>query len=145
MLMDYLHTHPNAKLRYTKSGMQLHIQSDAAYLVAPKAKSRVAGYFYLGNTSNTPPINAPIHVECTLLKHVVSSAAEAETGGIFHNAKAGIHIKKMLESLGHKQAPVLLKTDNSTAEAFSNSTSKEKRSKSWDMRYWWIQDKVKLK
>ena len=47
--------------------------------------------------------------------------------------------------MGHKQAPVLLKTDNSTAEAFSNSTLKEKRSKPWDMRYWWIQDKVKLK
>ena len=45
MLMDYLHTHPNVRLRYHKSDMQLHIDSDAAYLVAPKAKSRVAGYF----------------------------------------------------------------------------------------------------
>ena len=92
MLMDYLHTHPNAKLRYHKSGMQLHIDSDAAYLVAPKAKSRVAGYFYLSNKSNNPVINAPIHIECAFLKHVVSSAAEAETGGIFHNAKSAIHI-----------------------------------------------------
>ena len=45
MLMDYLHTHPDAKLRYHKSEMQLHIDSDAAYLVVPKAKSRVSGYF----------------------------------------------------------------------------------------------------
>ena len=93
MLMDYLYTHPNAKLRYHKSEMQLHIDSDAAYLVAPKAKSRVAGYCYLSTKSGQPTLNAPIHVECALIKHAVSSAAEAETGGIFHNAKSAIHIK----------------------------------------------------
>ena len=38
-----------------------------------------------------------------LLKHVVSSAVEAETGGLFHNTKMAIFIIKMLESLGHKQ------------------------------------------
>jgi hypothetical protein len=92
MLMDYLHTHPNTKIRYHKSGMQLHIDSDAAYLVAPKAKSRVSGYFYLSDKSSTPTLNAPVHVECALLKHVVSSAAEAETGGIFHNTKTAIYI-----------------------------------------------------
>ena len=36
--MDYLHTHPNAKLRYVKSDMKLHVDSDAAYLVEPKLK-----------------------------------------------------------------------------------------------------------
>ena len=50
----------------------------------------------------------------------------------------------MLEALGHPQDTIRIKTANSTAEAFSNSTLKEKRSKSWDMRWWWIQDKVKL-
>ena len=145
MLMDYLNTHPNAKLRYHKSDMQLHIDSDAAYLVAPKAKSRVAGYFYLSDNTSQPELNAPVHIECALLKHVVSSAAEAETGGIFHNAKTAIHIKKMLHALGHHQDIIKIKTDNSTAAAFSNSTLKEKRSKSWDMRWWWLQDRVKQK
>ena len=60
--------------------MQLLLDSDAAYLVAPKAKSRVAGYFYLSTKSGQPTLNAPIHVECALLKHVISSAAEAQTG-----------------------------------------------------------------
>ena len=44
--MDYLHTYPDAKLRYTKSDMQLHIDSDAASLVAPKAKSRVVDFLF---------------------------------------------------------------------------------------------------
>ena len=45
MLLDYLATYPNAKLRFYAGNMQLHIESDAVYLVLPGAKSRVAGYF----------------------------------------------------------------------------------------------------
>ena len=142
--MDYLHTHPDTKLRYNKSDMQLHIDSDVAYLVAPKAKSRVAGCFYFSNKTSNPPINATIHIEYALLKHVDSSAAEAETGGIFHNTKSAIHIKIILEASDHPQDTIHIKIDNSATETFSNSTLKEKRSKSWDMRWWWIQDKVKL-
>ena len=48
----------------------------------------------------------------------------------------------MLEALRHHQNIILLKTDNSTAEAFSTSTLKEKRSKAWDMRLYWIKDRV---
>ena len=42
MLMNYAHTYPNAKIRYHTSDMCLHIDSDAAYLVQPQARSRVA-------------------------------------------------------------------------------------------------------
>ena len=35
-----------------------------------------------------------------------------------------------------------LKTDNSTADSFSNSTLKERKSKAWDMRLYWIKDCV---
>ena len=87
MLLDYLVTYPNAKLRFYDGNMQLHTESDAAYLVLPGTKSRVAGYFYLHSPPNTNKCyrkgnNAPIHVECSSLKNVVSSAAEAECGGI---------------------------------------------------------------
>ena len=46
MLLDYLACNPNAKLRYQASDVILHVESDAAYLVAPNAKSRIAGYSY---------------------------------------------------------------------------------------------------
>ena len=99
----------------------------------------------MSNTSSQPTLNAPIHIECTLLKHVVLSVAEAEIGALFHNAKTAIHIRKMLEALGHRQQTIRIKTDNSTAESYCNKTLKEKRSKSWDMRWWWLQDKIKNK
>ena len=75
--------------------MILHVDSDAAYLVAPKARSRVAGFFYCGDKymTNTTPcskLNGPVHIECKTLKHVVASAAEAEIGGLFHNCQKAI-------------------------------------------------------
>jgi hypothetical protein len=45
MLMDYAHTNPDATIRHHASDMCLHADSDAAYLVQPKACSRVGGHF----------------------------------------------------------------------------------------------------
>ena len=46
---------------------------------------------------------------------MVASAAEAEVGGIFHNAQTGILVRRILHHLGHPQPPTPLKTDNTTA------------------------------
>ena len=67
MLLDYAHTYPNPKIRYHTSDMCLYTDSDAAYLVQPNARSRVAGHLYLSDrisktvkTPNPKP-NGPIH------------------------------------------------------------------------------------
>ena len=144
MFIDYLYTHPNAKLRFHKSDMQLHIESDAAYLVSPGAKSTTSGYFHISNSvyNNSPPplIYAPVQVECQLLKHVVTSAEEAETGTVFHNCKISIGINKMIQALGKPQGTTPLKTDNPTEVSCSNATLKENPSKTGDMRWYFLQD-----
>ena len=122
--------------------MKLHIDSDAAYLVAPKARSRVAGYFQLTDHPPTKLHNGAILVECKTLRHVVSSSAEAETGGIFHNAQVAIPIRHLLIALGHPQPPTPIKTDNATANGFIHDNIHQKRSKSWDMRYYWLRDRM---
>ena len=48
----------------------------------------------------------------------------------------------MLHALGHEQGPIPVKTDNQTASAFVNGTLKSKRSKTWDMRYFWLKDRI---
>ena len=84
MLMDHDHTYPDAKIIYHASDMQLNIDSDAAYLVFPKARSLGARHFYLSdkfkNTTEIPKItpNGPILTECVTLKNMMSSAVEAE-------------------------------------------------------------------
>ena len=98
------------------------------------ARSRIAGHFYL--SSKPPDLPAlPLRTECRTLKHVVASATEAETVGLFHNGQTIIPIRQALQALGHVQSPTPLKTDNSTARDFVNRSLRQKRSKSWDMRY----------
>ena len=144
-LMDYLATYPNAYIRYHASDMILHIDSDAAYLVLPEAKSRIAGFYQLTNTArpNTPSFtNGPLLVECKTLRHVVSSAAEAETSALYHNAQNAIHIRRLLHQLGHPQPPTPIKVDNSTTAGFVHKNINQRRSKSWDMRFHWLRDKA---
>ena len=144
-LLDYVASYPNVSLRYRASNMQLHIDSDAAYLVAPKAKSRIAGYYYFKNGPNNLPLlspNHPVLVECRCLRHVVSSAAEAETAGLFYNAQNALLLRRILLHIGHPQAATLLKTDNATANGFVHNNIHLRKSKTWDMRYYWLRDKT---
>ena len=114
-LMDYVHTYPNAYIRFYTSDMILHVDSDAAYLVAPKARRRIAGYFHLSdhpNIKKPPKLNGAILVECKILRHVVSSSAESEVAGIYQNYGIATPIRQTLQALNHPQPPTPLKTDN---------------------------------
>ena len=77
--------------------MILRCDSDAAYLVAPKARSRAAGYIFLGNRDSNPQIiNAPILILPDILKMVVSSTAEAELASLFRCARELVPLKNHL-------------------------------------------------
>ena len=144
-LLNYAATHPSAVVRYTASDMCLYIESDASYLSEPKARSRAAGYHYLGNRADNPvqvPNNGAINIFCQILREIVSSAAEAELAGVFHNAKEACPIRITLEELGHPQPATQLDTDNTTAVGIANDTVKQKRSKAIDMRYYWVRDRA---
>ena len=91
--MDYLHTQPDAVVRFHASDMILYTESDAAYLLLPQACSCVASIFYLSNaTAGRPPLNGAIQVIFKTLQNVVSSTAKAETGGIFIGSQQAIPI-----------------------------------------------------
>ena len=85
-------------------------------------------------------LNAAVLVECKTIKHVVSSSAETEVVGLFHNAATALKIREILIKLGHPKPPTSIKIDNTTAAAFVYDNIHQKRSKSWDMRYYWLQD-----
>jgi hypothetical protein len=79
-LLNYCNTHPETKIRYHASDMILHIHSDASYLSEREAKSRAGGFLYMGISTNTEKklTNGAMLIISTVLKHVISSAAEAE-------------------------------------------------------------------
>ena len=107
-LLDYAATYPNVKIWFKASDMILHVNSDAAYLVQDGAQSRIVGHCILSLTPpHAPQIlkktpNAPILIECKSLRYVVASAVEAEIVGLFHNAQTILHIRVLLEAIGHK-------------------------------------------
>jgi hypothetical protein len=72
-------------VRFKASDMILHIHSDVSYLSEAKARSRVGGYFFLGDGFNNPPLNGAIHVVSQIMTNVMTSAAEAEVSGLFIN------------------------------------------------------------
>jgi hypothetical protein len=61
----------------------------------------------------TPKPNGPILTICKTIRGVMSSAAEAETGGVYGNAQEAIACRISLRALGHPQAATPLKTNNS--------------------------------
>ena len=141
--LNYCATHPDAEIIFRASDMVIHNHSDAAYLVASEARSRAGGFTYMGNHKGKPQIiNGAISVIAKIIKSVMSSAAEAEVGALFMNAKAIIPLRITCEELGHIQPATPMRTDNNTAEGIMNGTIKQNRSKAIDMRFYWLKDRV---
>jgi hypothetical protein len=116
-LLNYCNTHPETKIRYHASDKILHIHSDASYLSENEAKSRAGGFFYMGSNAKTDQTltNGAILIISKVLKHIMSSTAEAEIGPVFINAKEGAVLRTTLEGLVHTQPPTPMEMDNTTA------------------------------
>jgi hypothetical protein len=128
--------------------MLLAVESDASYLSIIIGRSRAADYFYLTNTPATPtsPLkpNGAIHVLCHTMPDVLSSAAEAELGALFHNGKEACPpLLIALEVMGHPQPATPMATDNNTASSIAIDTVKQKRSKAIDIQFYWIRHRVR--
>ena len=124
------------------------MNSDADYLVLPKAGSRMSGCFQLSKClrHNHPPfLNGATLVVCKVLHRVVSLTVESESAGVFHNFQLAIPIRHMLESLNHAQPATPIKTKDSSTHGFVNNNIHQKRSKSWDMRCHWLREKNAMK
>ena len=153
-LLNYAATHPDPMVRFHRSDMQLEVATDSSYLSVSKARSRSGGYHYLGNKRANPElpptdkdplpvINGAVHVHCSILPMVVSSAAEAEVGGGFYNARDAVPLRTALEEMGHPQPPTPIECDNSTSVGILNDSVRQRRSKAMDMRFYWLKDRQK--
>jgi len=149
-LLDYMATYQNPSITYKASDMCLWISSDSSYLSVSKARSRVGGYHFLGNEpSSAKPLaqqrfflNAPIHVETSILRNVMGAASEAEIAAAYVNARMGVELRVMLWEMGHPQPATPLELDNTTAYGILTKQLIPKRSKAIDMRFFWLRDRT---
>ena len=140
-LLDFCATQEDAVLTYHASDMILAVHSDAGYLNENKARSRAGGHFFLSSNTPLPPNNGAILTIAQIIRAVMSSAAEAELGALFINAKEAIYLRQILTKMGHPQPPTPIQTDNSTAEGVVNMRVQPKHTKSMDMRFHWLRDR----
>ena len=85
--LDYCASHPDGSIRYHASDMILKLHSNSSYLNTVGARSRQGGHLYLGNKSEPDILNGAVLNLAAIMKMVLSSAAEAEFGALFHNTK----------------------------------------------------------
>ena len=122
--------------------MKLICYSDASYLTERESRSRAGGLMFLGEGDDETKLNGPITCISNIIDVVVSSAAESEYAAAFINAQEAAFIKTTLEALGYKQDPTVIVTDNAFVTSITNSECKQKKSRSMDMRYNWLRDRV---
>ena len=80
-------THPNDGIIYRKSHMQLAAHSDAGYLNEAKARSRASAHVCLSEAVPIPAFNGAVITIAQIIKHIMSSATEADLAALFITAK----------------------------------------------------------
>ena len=86
-LLDYLATQEEKVLTYNSSDMKLAVHSDANYLSEPKSRSRAGGHFFLSGDTRNPGNNGEVLNIAHIIKHVMSSATEAELSALYIMAR----------------------------------------------------------
>jgi hypothetical protein len=142
-LLQYAAAYPNNTIVYTKSKMHVILQVDASYLSRSKARSVAGGVAYFGDADNPTKENGMVHAISSIIDVVVASAGEAEYGAAFLFAQQGVWLRNIAVALGHAQPVTPILCDNEFAIGLANDTIKQKKSKSIDMRFHWLRDRIR--
>ena len=140
-LLNCAAMHPDTEAMHQASDMTLRVDSDAACLVAPEARSRAGGCHHL-TTKDGQLFNGPALILAKAIKNVMASEAEAKIGALFMNAQEAAGICTCLKAMGFPQPATVMKTDDITANGIINNTMKQKRSKAIDMQSCWLRDRA---
>jgi hypothetical protein len=79
------------------------------------------------------------------MRNVMSSAVEAECGALFDNTKEGVPLRNMLNKMEYPQPLTPVQVDKSTTNGFAHKQIKQQKSKSMDVWFYWVQDRVAQK
>ncbi len=138
-LLDYVATHPNVGIQYKACDMILAVHTDASYLSEQEGKNRAAAHFYLTNKGDKEFYNGAILTLSSIIKHVMSSASEAELAALYYGCKLAVPLQTTLEEMGHPQHDrTMVMTDNIMAQGLTLGTMTPKASKSMDQRFHWL-------
>jgi hypothetical protein len=93
---------------------------------------------FMAGKDEIPTNNGAVLNISQIIRAIMSSAAEAELGALFINAKTAVSIRQTLIELGHPQPRTPMQTDNATAHALLTNKILPKALKAMDMRFHWL-------
>ncbi len=95
----------------------------------------------MSTNADIPPNNGIILNIAHIIKHIMTSATEAELAALYIMAREAVYMRIILEEMGHKQPSTPIQTDNAMAEAVINAKITPKQSKAMDVRFHWLKDR----
>ena len=95
----------------------------------------------MSNNAQLPSNNGAVLNVASIIKAVMTSAAEAELGALYINAREAVPMRIVLEEMGHPQPPTPTQTDNTTAVGVATNKIQPRRTKAMDMRFHWLRDR----
>jgi hypothetical protein len=72
------------------------------------------------------------------------SIGEAEYATAFHTGQMASRLRKTLLDLGYPQPPTYILVYNEVASGIASNTIEPERTKSIDMQYNWLRDRVRM-
>jgi hypothetical protein len=141
--LGHLARYPGSKVRFHASDMVYTVFSDVSHNSVSKGRSRAGGLGYFGWTDDPQRLNGAVFTMSTILDVVTSSAGEGEYGAAYMVARQTVWMRAITRALGHPQGPTTIYCDNTCAVGLSNDTLKTAKTKSIDLRFHWLRDRVR--
>jgi hypothetical protein len=139
-LLDYCAMQEESVIAYKASKMIFSLHSNAGYCNEKNLRTQTVEHFFLSNDNKNLPNNGAIFTIATIIKAVMSSAAEAELGALYLNACKAVYLQQILTEMGPPKLQTPIQTDNLMAEGVINNKIQPKRAKAMDMRFHWLRN-----
>ncbi len=137
-LLNYLTIYPDNDTTYRASNMILCAHANAGFNNKSKGCSQAGAHIFISKNNPFPKHNGPIHSISQVMKFVMSSAAEAELGALYTTAKEMVPLQQTHIEMGWPQPCTPIQTDKSTAVGITNLIIVPQKTKSMDLRLWWL-------
>ena len=136
--LNYVATYPTYGITFRTSVMVLAGHSDAAYPNAIKAHSIAGAHIMMSEDVPAPTYNVPVLTISSIIKCVMSSAAEAKLAALYICAKEMVPLFQALVEMGwpHSQSPI--QCDNLKAIGVANETIIPRKINSNNMQFHWL-------
>ena len=118
--------------------MVLSSHSDAVYLNVSRACSCAGAHIMLMEDVPVPSYNGPFLTVAQIIACVMSSAAEAELGGIYICAMEIASLCQSLVEMGWPQSRSPVQFDNSPTIGVTHQTVTPRKTKPLDIQFYWL-------